>query len=398
VNISLNANGKSVAGRYGLAVLAAVVALLLRRALTPLLGENNPYHTVWAAVVFAAWYCGTGPAIVATLMSLLGVWYWFIPTHGSYPIEEPKHEISGMFGFVVLSGLIVALGETNRRSAARSEKEIAERKRAQDELRRAHDQLETRVAERTAELNSVNENLRALSAQLQQAQDEERRRLARELHDSAGQLLAAIKMNLGAVQAMPLTTEVARLIADNSNLVDQVTREIRTVSYLLHPPLLEMAGLASALRFYVDGFVERSKIAVDVDIPQQLDRLSDATEIALFRVAQECLTNIHRHSGSPTATIRITQEDGQIQMQVGDAGKGIPAEKRIEQKTSGGIGFRGMRERIAQLGGSLEVESDRNGTVVTAILPASKATAAATNEETAAGLPAVTYGKTNESR
>jgi len=261
--------------------------------------------------------------------------------------------------------------------------EIVERKRAQDDLGRTHDLLETRVTERTAELNSANQELRAISAQVQQAQDEERRRLGRELHDSAGQLLAAIKMNLAAVLTMPLTTEVSRPISDISNLVDQVTREIRTVSYLLHPPLLEMAGLASALRFYVDGFAERSKIAVEVDIPQHFDRLTDAIEIALFRVAQECLTNIHRHSGSSTASVRITQADGVIEMQVRDAGKGIPAEKQIDQNASGGVGFRGMRERISQLGGSLEIQSDPNGTVVTARVPVPMATVAA-NEGTAA--------------
>ena len=260
--------------------------------------------------------------------------------------------------------------------------EIIERKRAQDDLGRNHDLLETRVTERTAELKEANEDLRALSAQIQRAQDEERRRLGRELHDSAGQLLAAIKMNLAEVLAKPLSTEVSRPISDISNLVDQVTREIRTVSYLLHPPLLEMAGLASALRFYVDGFAERSKIAVEVDVPQQLDRLSEAMEIALFRVAQECLTNIHRHSGSGTASVRIAQADGVIEMEVRDTGKGIPAEKQNAQKASGGVGFRGMRERISQLGGSLEIQSGPNGTVVTTRVPVPKATIAA-NEDTA---------------
>jgi two-component system NarL family sensor kinase len=178
-----------------------------------------------------------------------------------------------------------------------------------------------------------------------------------------------------------LSTEVSRPISDISNLVDQATREIRTVSYLLHPPLLEMAGLASALRFYVDGFAERSKIAVEVDVPQQLDRLNDAIESALFRVAQECLTNIHRHSGSGTASVRVAQADGVIEMEVRDAGKGIPAEKQNAQNASGGVGFRGMRERISQLGGSLEIQSGPNGTVTTRV-PVPKATTTA-NEDTA---------------
>lgn len=262
--------------------------------------------------------------------------------------------------------------------------EIVERKRAQDDLSRSHALLETRVTERTAELNKASLDFRALSAQIQQAQDEERRRLGRDLHDSAGQLLAAIKMNLAGVMAMPLSPEASRSISDSSNLVDQVLREIRTVSYLLHPPLLELAGLASALRFYLDGFAERSKIAVEVDVPQHLDRLSDAVEIALFRVAQECLTNIHRHSGSSTASVRIIQTDGVIEMQVSDAGKGIPAEKQITQNASGGVGFRGMRERISQVGGSLEIHSDANGTVVTTRVPVPKATVAVSEGTSAA--------------
>jgi signal transduction histidine kinase len=255
--------------------------------------------------------------------------------------------------------------------------EIVERTQAQDDLGRTYDSLEIRVAERTAELSKANEDIRAISAQMQRAEDEERRRLGRELHDSAGQLLAAIKMNLAAVLEMPLSTEVSRSISDSSNLVDQVIREIRTVSYLLHPPLLEMVGLASALRFYIDGFAERSRLAVEVDIPQDFDRLNQSIEIALFRVAQECLTNIHRHSGSSTAAVRITQAGGVIEMQVKDTGKGIPAEKQVALNASGGVGFRGMRERISRLGGSFEVQSDANGTVVTTRVPVPTATVAA---------------------
>lgn len=208
------------------------------------------------------------------------------------------------------------------------------------------------------------------AARLQEMQDEERRRLARELHDSVGQTLAALGMNISVVQAQSyrLDSTAARAIDENAHLVELVSREIRTISHLLHPPLLDIAGLASALRWYVDGFSERSGIKVDLEIPSDLGRLPNELEIAIFRIVQECLTNVHRHSGSATAEIRLLQDDGRLTVQVRDKGKGIPAEKRHEVMESGGggVGFAGMRERVRRLGGTLEVESTGSGTVVTA--------------------------------
>jgi PAS domain S-box-containing protein len=207
---------------------------------------------------------------------------------------------------------------------------------------------------------------------LQSMQDEERRRLARELHDSVGQTLAALSMNIGIVQSQShkLDAMGARAVSDNAQLVDQVTREIRTISHLLHPPLLDIAGLASALRWYVDGFSERSHIKVDLEIPADFGRLPDELEITIFRIVQECLTNIHRHSGSSTATIRLYEEGGLLTVQVQDHGKGIPAEKRraLIEGGRGGVGFAGMRERLRPLGGTLEIKSDGSGTVVSATL------------------------------
>ena len=203
-------------------------------------------------------------------------------------------------------------------------------------------------------------------------QDEERKRLARELHDSVGQILAAISMNIAVVQAQSakLDSPGARAVSENAQLVDQVSSEIRTLSHLLHPPLLEVAGLASALRWYVDGFSERSKIKVELEIPPHFDRLPSDTELAVFRIIQECLTNIHRHSGSATAEIRIQQEGDRLRVQVRDNGKGIPQEK--QRKLSGaaqsGVGFGGMRERLRKLGGNLEIHSDGRGTVINATL------------------------------
>jgi signal transduction histidine kinase len=368
-SLETKTESRSAAIRYGLGLFAAVLSLLLRKALMPLLGPHTPYFTAWSAIVFAAWYCGLGPSIVAMLASLFGVWYWFLPPFGSFHMEEPTYQIAGMIGFVILSSFIIALGETNRRAVIRAENEISERKLAEAALRQAHDQLEERVKERTKALDSVNESLRALSAQLQKTQDEERRRIARELHDSVGQTLTALKINLATGQFLKINDDAKSLFSDSASLVDQVTKEIRTISYLLHPPLLEIAGLASALRFYVDGFAERSKISVELDIPNEFDKLGDAVEITLFRVVQECLTNIHRHSGSATAGIRIHRLDGHIELQVRDAGKGIPAERQLALDSASGVGFRGMRERIAQLGGSLELQSDGNGTNVKAVIP-----------------------------
>jgi signal transduction histidine kinase len=353
--------------RYALAILGALIALWLRQLFSPLLGANNPYHTLWAAVVFSAWYCGLGPSIVTALTGVVGVWYWFLPTSHSFVLEDPKGEISGMLGFLVFSGLIIALGETNRRSLAR-------RQWAEEQLRKSQEDLERQVQARTNELNRANDGLRELSGRLQQMQDEERRRIARELHDSVGQLLAAIAMNIEVVrkQSGKLDSAGARAVSENADLVQQISMEVRTISHLLHPPLLDVAGLASALRWYVDGFSERSKIKVELQIPEEFRRLSDEVEIAIFRMVQECLTNIHRHSGGAAAVIRIHQQDHSVLVEVQDRGRGIPPEKQLEIGLSGrtGVGFRGMRERLRQLGGTLEIQSsEAAGTTVVATLP-----------------------------
>src|SRR6516164_10726120 len=274
------------------------------------------------------------------------------------------------------SGRIVGVSTVGR--------DITERKRTEAKLQSAHDNLEQRVLERTTELHQKNEELvnqegvvRELSGRLLQMQDEERRRLARELHDSVGQLLAAISMNISRVleEKEKLSEAVRASAEENLNLLQQVSKEIRTMSHLLHPPLLDEAGLESAIRWYIDGFAERSKIHVDLDMPPNFDRLSSDQEIALFRVVQECLTNIHRHSESPTAAIRITREDGEVHLEVKDEGKGIPQDQQVALNSYGamGVGFRGMRERLRQLGGTLNINSSEEGTVVCATLPVERA-------------------------
>jgi signal transduction histidine kinase len=351
--------------RYGEALLAAVAALYIRKLLGPVLGAENPFHTAWAAVVFSAWYCGVGPSILVVLVNLTGVWYWFLPPAGSFQLANPKAGISGILGFVVFSGVIVALGEANRRSLARSQL-------AEEQLRSAQIDLERKVQERTAELSVANENLRELSGTLQQHRDEEHRKIARELHDSVGQLLAALSMNIATIEAQSrnLDSAGARAVSENAALVQQISKEIRTISHLLHPPLLEAAGLTSALSWYVDGFSERSNIKVEMEIPPKFPRLSDAMEIAIFRLVQECLTNIHRHSGSNQAKIAIRDQDNNIVVEIKDAGKGISLEKQLDLSSGrAGVGFRGMRERLRRFGGDLNIQSDDCGTLVKAMIP-----------------------------
>ena len=247
--------------------------------------------------------------------------------------------------------------------------DLSGRKRTEEDLRSERAELEKRVQERTAELDAANQSLRELSARLLQTRDQEARRIARELHDSAGQLLAAISMNIAKVKAQSHKLDEAgvRAVTENVGMIEQISSEIRTISHLLHPPLLDELGLTSALRWYVEGFSERSKIVVEVEIPPDLGRLPTEQEIAIFRIVQECLTNIHRHADSKTAAIRIRRDAEQIVVMAEDSGKGIPADKL--QASALGVGFRGMHERIRYLGGKLELHSGSKGTVVTATLP-----------------------------
>jgi signal transduction histidine kinase len=236
-----------------------------------------------------------------------------------------------------------------------------------------------------AELHRKTQQLEVLNAQMTRLQDEERRRIARELHDSVGQLLAAIAMNgvLVDAESHKLSPDAAKRLLENATMVEEASKQIRTISHLLHPPLLDEAGLTSALRWYVEGFSERSKIDAKLDIPQSLAGLSKEMELSIFRVVQECLTNIHRHAGSPTAGVRIIQDDACLRVEVEDAGKGIPPEKEptFGSSANTGVGLRGMRERLRQSGGTLHIQSNSHGTRVTAILPVACATAAPAVQE-----------------
>jgi PAS domain S-box-containing protein len=238
--------------------------------------------------------------------------------------------------------------------------------------------LQEEVAQRRAaelHLQNSEKSLRELSLHLLRTQDEERRRIGRDLHDSLGQCLTALKIKLD-VLASPTgrkNDEAACEIAECVRLAEESLKEVRTISYLMYPPMLEEMGLESAIRWYVDGFSARSGINTTFEVDNDLGRLQRDVELALFRVLQESLTNVHRHSGSQTAHIRLLMSNGTVTLEVTDTGKGIPSgllEQSGQDWTGAlGVGLRGMNERMRQLGGWLEVVSTEEGTTVSAMVP-----------------------------
>jgi PAS domain S-box-containing protein len=233
------------------------------------------------------------------------------------------------------------------------------------------------VVRDVTERKQTEEALRRLSVGLLQTQDQERRRIARELHDSTGQKLAALAMNLSLIgkSAKTLDTRGREALAESLALLDQSSSEIRTLSYLLHPPLLDERGLAAAVRWFTDGFSQRSGVQVKLKVPTELPRLPEEVEIALFRIVQEGLTNIHRHSESSTATIRLMVDQNHVQLEVQDAGKGLPRSRADGHVDAMGVGITGMRERVKQLGGQMKIESSSRGTTVSVTLPLTRAAA-----------------------
>lgn len=226
-------------------------------------------------------------------------------------------------------------------------------------------------------LRTEEDSLRQLSARLLMLQDEERRRIARDLHESTGQKVAALCLDLTlALQLSQHVTAPARhALEQSAALAEEITADIRTLSYLLHPPLLDEVGLRSAARWYVDGFVRRSGIQVDLELPGKLPRLPADVEIALFRILQESLTNVHRHSRSSSAEVRFTIQDRTITLQIVDHGH--PTQQQSQSLLSlgaqmMGVGIRGMRERVRQLGGTIDIASTPAGTTVKASLPIKK--------------------------
>jgi PAS domain S-box-containing protein len=240
--------------------------------------------------------------------------------------------------------------------------DIEDQKQIEEALQRSHDELESQVEQRTS-------SLRQLSADLLRVQDDERRKIARELHDSIGQYLAALKMNIAQLQDG--SGNNAQILEDSQQVLDQCLAETRTISHLLHPPLLDESGLRSAALWYVEGFSNRSGIDVRLDVDEHLGRMSQELETALFRVLQESLTNVHRHSNSGKVDISIRVEGQQTVLVIRDYGSGFTSQvlRDLQIGRAKGVGLTGMRERITTLGGTLEVSSTHPGAVIRVRLP-----------------------------
>jgi signal transduction histidine kinase len=393
--------------RYAIAVASAVLAILLRWVLDPVLGHVAFFVTIYIAVAFCALVCGGFPALVSGIIGFLGILYWFVDPRHSIQLISQAPQLHYMIGAIIVCGVLILLGAANRNKQLQLNNTVdalttegRERKRAQEELRDAHDRLEERVQERTVELSraltqleseiNVREEaeaqLRQLSLRLMTLQDEERRRIARELHDTTGQTLAAMKMSLALIQQNEKSNPRSQPLIDDLNaLIDEALQEVRTTSYLLHPPLLDEAGIASAARWFVEGFARRSGIDVQCDIPERFERPPRHCELVLFRVLQESLTNVHRHSQASAAMVRLVRQDDAVHLEISDNGKGIPEEhlRRLEivgNKT--GVGITGMRERVRELGGHIEIRALRQGTAVSVVLPTSRSRLVAKPAET----------------
>lgn len=255
---------------------------------------------------------------------------------------------------------------------------------------KANEALRKEIAERTAAEKKVQDSersLRQLSVRLLQTQDDERRRIGRDLHDSVGQYLVGLKMKVDSLKSSRERgqRDDDSQLTECSQLVEEAIKEVRTISYLLYPPMLEELGLKSAIPWYLDGFTKRSGIKTSFEVSPEFDRIPGELELALFRVLQESLTNVHRHSGSPTATVRLMTENRCVLLQVVDEGSGDQS-KNLEDLAmdwvgAPGVGLRGMNERVRQLGGSLELSSALGGTIVTARIPIPEASSEFSQEE-----------------
>jgi PAS domain S-box-containing protein len=288
--------------------------------------------------------------------------------------------------------------ETNTDITQQKESERALRE-SENRLRRLTETLETQVRTRTQQLEQRNsevliqsQQLRTLSHHLMQIQDEERRHIARELHDSAGQTLAALGINLATLlrHARNASPELVKVAEEAQELVTELSNEIRTTSYLLHPPLLDERGLSAALNWYIQGLKERSGLEIAKGIPENFGRLSREMELAIFRIVQESLANVHRHSGSKVAQIRMNRTDRSVFLEVEDFGSGISPEKLLEMQSQGaGVGIRGMRERVLQFGGEMKIESEGRGTKILITLPLRETAASTAQASVQQARPAV---------
>jgi PAS domain S-box-containing protein len=250
--------------------------------------------------------------------------------------------------------------------------DINDRKAAEEAQRNSREELELCVCQRTADLRreindrqKAEDELRQLNTRLLTLRDAEQRRIARELHDSAGQLLTATTLHLASVakEAGSISPQAATALSEAEGLIRETIREIRIVSHLLHPPLLDDTGLRLALQWYLDGFAKRAGVRTELIISDAFGRLSADLETTIFRIVQECLTNIHRHSGSTTARVQLLRLRDEVRIEVEDEGTGIPPE------SSTGVGLRGMKERVGQFKGQLKIVSSGSGTTIIARMP-----------------------------
>ncbi|HWF39840.1 MAG TPA: DUF4118 domain-containing protein [Candidatus Acidoferrales bacterium] len=241
---------------YALAILVTALSLAVRGAFDPVLGSYAPYLTIFPAVIFSAWCCGFWPSVLSALLAFIGETIWFIEPRGSIAISSPEVAIGG-FVYLVAAFFIIWFAESSRR--------------AMTEARALHQQLDDLVKERTSELEKRNaelveqaERVRALSSQLLNMRDEERRNIARELHDGVGQLAVVMKMNLAKINpdSPGLTQSARNALTENTAVLDELITSIRTISYLLHPPILDALGFQAALKWFVEGFSQRSKFDV----------------------------------------------------------------------------------------------------------------------------------------
>jgi PAS domain S-box-containing protein len=281
---------------------------------------------------------------------VLRAWHKSVTMGTPYEQEERHRGVDGTYRWFLARGLPLPDAEGRIVRWYGTNTDIEDRKQAEEELRR-------------------------LSGQLLRLQDEERQKIARDLHDSTGQNLVALATTLSQFHAsIPSSSRKLRNLASQCQaLADQCIREVRTVSYLLHPPMLDEAGLGDAIRHYAGGFTERTGIELELEISPRLGRMKPGVELALFRVVQESLTNIQRHSGSSQAKIRIERDPGRITLEISDKGSGIPRNlRRHNGKLSfgPGVGIPSMHERVKLIGGQVDIESSSSGTTVRVTIPA----------------------------
>jgi signal transduction histidine kinase len=332
----------SVARRYGVAIASLLVAVVLTGLI-----DGAPISTFLLAAVIAVRFGGLGPGILVVVMS--EVVYAF----GLHILNPTSHEVpqfvrQTLFGLAAV--LIVYIGAKQRAATI-------SHARARDELDKSLQQV------------------RALWRQTFRAQDEERQRIARMMHETLAQDLAVLKMQLSRLQRAAPTrgNEDRELIAESIELAEQSIKALRTQSYLLYPPFLDEAGLLEPVQWYATGFAQRSGVAVTLDLPDSLERMPHDVELTLFRVVQEALINIHRHANSPTATIRLHRDDHEVVLEVEDGGRGMSAHvvesMRSPSSALVGVGLAGLRERVQQLGGGLDIEATDGGVTLRATVP-----------------------------